>query len=307
MKYSSGDFSTGIMKIIRLNIIILLLFGILGCSSNETKDAPEDSEKEKVEAESPQNKDNKPKPADDSSFENSICMQFVKIPAGEFLMGKKTSLKFSRDETPEHTVKISKPFYMGKYEVTQKQWKDVMGRNNNPSNHKGDNLPVENVSWYDAKDFIKRLNQMEGGDIYRLPTEAEWEYAARAGTNYIYYWGDTVGRNNANCDGCGSQWDNTQTAPVGSFRPNAFGLYDMAGNVWEWVEDWYDEDYYLKSPAVDPLNTEKSRYKVLRGGSWFDKPEVLRPSARLWDYPHLRFINNGFRLVANEYAGTDIK
>ncbi|MCB1190177.1 MAG: formylglycine-generating enzyme family protein [Leptospiraceae bacterium] len=304
MKYNSGDFSTGIMNFIKLNVCIIFIFlWILGCTSNETKESPDTTKKPKVETEKPEAKVETEVPIDDSAFENSICMQFVKIPAGEFLMGKRTDLKFSRDETPKHTVKITKPFYMGKYEVTQEQWKKVMGVNNNPSNHKGDNLPVENVSWNDVQDYINRLNQLEGGNNYRLPTEAEWEYAATSGTNFVYYWGDTVGVNNANCDGCGSQWDNRETAPVGSFKPNSYGLYDMAGNVWEWVEDWYDQDYYLKSPVEDPINTEKSRYKVLRGGSWFDKPEVLRPSARLWDYPHLRFINNGFRLVSNKYAG----
>jgi formylglycine-generating enzyme required for sulfatase activity len=135
---------------------------------------------------------------------------------------------------------------MGKYEVTQAQWATGMGIN--PSRFKGDDRPVENVSWDDIQEFLKRLNADNSGKPYRLPTEAEWEYAAPAGPTTPYWWGKEIGQGNANCEGCGSRWDNKETAPVGSFKPNPFGLYDTAGNVWEWVQDcWHDG--YQGAPA----------------------------------------------------------
>ena len=131
-------------------------------------------------------------------------------------------------------------FWLGETEVTQAQWKAIM--NNNPSRFKGDDLPVETVSWNDIQEFIKKLNARTG-KRFRLPTEAEWEYAARAGTGTARHWGEAIGRNHANCDGCGSRWDDKQTAPVGSFKPNAFGLHDMLGNVREWTCSEYKNPY----------------------------------------------------------------
>ncbi|NTW63807.1 MAG: formylglycine-generating enzyme family protein, partial [Chlorobiaceae bacterium] len=176
---------------------------------------------------------------------------------------------------------ISNAFYLGKYEVTQEQWVAVMG--SNPSFFKGDTNPVEQVSWEDAQEFIRRLNQKEGTNAYRLPTEAEWEYAARAGTTTTYWWGNKVEKNRANCDGCGSQWDNQQTAPVGTFQPNPWGLYDMAGNVWEWTNSWYDE-------------VKKESFS-LRGGSWVSKSAFLSCSARNYYVPDDWGNFFGFRVV----------
>jgi formylglycine-generating enzyme required for sulfatase activity len=144
------------------------------------------------------------------------------------------------EEKPPHQVTV-RPFRIGRYEVTQGQWQAVMGAN--PSSFKGDDRPVENVSWDDVQTFLKRLNAQTDGTPYRLPTEAEWEYAARARVTTAYWWGTEIGSGKANCDGCGSQWDNQETAPVGSFKANPFGLYDTVGNVWEWVQDCYHDSY----------------------------------------------------------------
>jgi len=167
-------------------------------------------------------------------------MEFVLIPAGTFTMGSPDSDSNAYDhEKPAHQVTISEPFYMGKYEVTQAQWKAVMGEN--PSRFKGDDHPVENVSWEDVQQFIQKLNAKEGKEACRLPTEAEWEYAARAGTTTIYSFG-----NNASQLGNYAWYDENSgntTHPVGDKPPNPWGLYDMHGNVWEWVQDWYGPIY----------------------------------------------------------------
>lgn len=220
------------------------------------------------------------------------------------------------NEKPQHKVKITKPFYMGMYEVTQKEWEAVMGEN--PAKFKeskgcffwniyceSPDYPVESVSWYQIQEFIQKLNAASVGNgrdrsiQYRLPTEAEWEYAARAGSETTYYWGDSIGKSNANCMECGSLWGGQRTSSVGSFAPNAFGLYDMLGNVWEWTGDWYDINYYENSPKKDPLNDKQSDGKVLRGGSWNDVTRDLRVSYRNNYYPSSGNFDIGFRLVAS--------
>ncbi|HRR09965.1 MAG TPA: SUMF1/EgtB/PvdO family nonheme iron enzyme [Rhodothermales bacterium] len=236
--------------------------------------------------------------AGQSQFTNSIGMKFVKIAAGSFMMGSPESDKDAHsDEKPQHRVRITKDFYVGQYEVTQAEWEAVMG--SNPSHFKGATRPVERVSWEEAQAFIQKLNEKEGTSSYRLLTEAEWEYAARAGSTTRYSWGNEIGVNKANCDGCGSRWDNKETAPVGSFAANAWGLYDMHGNVWEWVQDWYQSDYYGKSPSSDPSNlTQNSNtFRVLRGGSWFFIPRDLRAANRGIAHPTYRGYDIGFRLA----------
>jgi formylglycine-generating enzyme required for sulfatase activity len=169
---------------------------------------------------------------------NSIGMKFTHVPAGEFMMG---SVDGEETEKPVHKVKINKPFYLGTYPVTQHEWKAVMG--DNPSTHynKGDDLPVESVSWNDVQEFISKLNAKEGSDTYRLPSEAEWEYACRAGSTKKYCFGDDSSKLGEyawyidNCDYGGH--------PVGKKKPNDWGLYDMHGNVWEWVQDKWHDDY----------------------------------------------------------------
>jgi formylglycine-generating enzyme required for sulfatase activity len=217
---------------------------------------------------------------------HGVKMELVSIPPGSFQMGAD---KYD-NEKPAHQVVISKAFFLGRYEVTQAQWRAVMG--SNPSRFRGDRLPVEQVSWNDAQNFIQGLNRMNDGYTYRLPTEAEWEYACRAGTT-----GEYAG------DLDSMAWDmfnsGMQTHPVGAKRTNAFGLYDMHGNVWEWCQDWYGENYYTASPNTDPQGPVAGQYRVLRGGSWVENAIAQRSATRYKntpDYHIYGFI--GFRVAA---------
>jgi formylglycine-generating enzyme required for sulfatase activity len=225
---------------------------------------------------------------------NSIGMEFVLIPAGSFMMGSPDNYKYAdSDEKPQHKVTISKSFYLGTYEVTQAQWEAVMG--SNPSLFKGRSNPVENVPWEDAQEFIKRLNAKEGHSRYRLPTEAEWEYAARAGSTGVYCFGDDADQLG------GYAWykDNSgkATHPVGQKQSNAWGLYDMHGNVWEWVEDWYDDEYYSRSPGTDPKGPSSGSYRALRGGGCLLRAWYCRSAYRNSPTPGYRHDFIGFRLV----------
>ena len=224
------------------------------------------------------------------TYTNSIGMEFVLIPSGTFKMGSSNG---ESDEKPIHSVTISEAFYMGKYEVTQKEWKAVMG--DNPSSFKGDKLPVEQVSWNDIQEFIKKLNQKEGGTKYRLPTEAEWEYAARAGSNSKWSFGDNESQL-GDYAWYGSN-SNSQTHPVGQKKPNKYGLYDVHGNVWEWVQDWYDSNYYSSSPKTDSKGPSSGSGRVSRGGSWGTYAEYARSALRDYGSPEYRDYNIGFRLV----------
>jgi formylglycine-generating enzyme required for sulfatase activity len=208
---------------------------------------------------------------------------FVAIPAGEFMMGSDSA---GSDEKPRHRVRITKGFEMGKYEVTQAQWKTVMG--SNPSYFKGDDRPVETVSWGEVQEFLKRLNATDDGYRYRLPTEAEWEYAARAGST-----ADAV----ANLDAVAWHRGNSggETHPVGRKRANGWGLYDTSGNVWEWCADWYGADYYASSPVDDPPGPASGTLRVVRGGSWGDR--LTRPANRVRYDPDVRYHDMGLRLV----------
>jgi formylglycine-generating enzyme required for sulfatase activity len=223
--------------------------------------------------------------------------EMVTIPAGEFMMG---SNEYD-DEKPPHKVKIAKPFLVGKFAVTFDEWDICVhegGCTHNPSDLGWGRVrrPVINVSWNDAKEYTAWLAK-KTGKPYRLLTEAQWEYAARAGTTTKYYWGDDIGRGNANCDGCGSQWDNKQTAPVGSFKQNPFGLYDMAGNVWQWVEDCKGD--YKDAPTDGSANATKGcSSRVLRGGSWNSNPQYLRAAHRdIYYVPVIRYNVIGFRVA----------
>lgn len=235
---------------------------------------------------------------------NSAAGEMVLIPAGTFTMGSpELEAERSRQEGPQHQVSVP-AFYMGKYEVTQAHWQQVMG--NNPSDFKGENLPVEKVSWNDAQEFIRKLNAMNDGYVYRLPTEAEWEYACRAGTTTEFAFGSSLSSQQANFDGnypyggASKGVYRQKTTPVGAFQPNAFGLYDMHGNVFEWCEDWSHESYD-GAPADGSawLSGGEQKYRVLRGGSWAYYASRLRSANRTWLEPDLRYYYGGFRVVAS--------
>ncbi|MBZ0265914.1 SUMF1/EgtB/PvdO family nonheme iron enzyme [bacterium] len=224
-----------------------------------------------------------------------IGAEFVTIPAGSFMMGSPPNEEdLFVNEVPQHRVTISKPFQMMKTEVTQEMWKSVMG--NNPSNWKGDNLPVEQVSWNGCQEFIAKLNQRDPGKGYRLPTEAEWEYACRAGTTTRFNAGESV--SDLARVGWYSGNSEYKTHPVGEKMPNAWGLYDMHGNVWEWCSDWYDVFYYQNSPSSNPTGSISGSYRVLRGGSWNNIGRHCRSADRNWSEPSYRFsYYYGFRVV----------
>ena len=223
----------------------------------------------------------------------------VVVPAGSFMMGSNDG---ENDEKPVHRVTITNPFAVGKFEVTFDEWAAcVKGggcqSTQNPSDQgwgKG-HRPVINVSWNDAKEYVAWLSNATG-KTYRLLTEAEWEYAARAGTTTAYSWGNDVGKGNANCDGCGSQWDNKQTAPVGSFKANTWGLYDMHGNVWEWVQDCYKAGYAGAPTDGSSISVQNCGTRVRRGGSWYDYPGSLRAADRGRSGPGNRNVSLGFRV-----------
>ena len=228
-----------------------------------------------------------------ASSKAAIGLEFVPIPAGQFRMGS-TDHEAEIDEQPVHPVHISQPFYLGKYEVTQGQWQEVMGKS--ASYFKGDpNQPVENVSWNEVQTFIRKLNAKESGTRYRLPTEAEWEYAARAGSTTAYSFGDEPNQL-AEYAWC-RQLKHNKTYRVGQLKPNAWGLYDMHGNVWEWVQDTYDGTYYQRSPATDPPDPASSASRVTRGGSWSSDARTCRSASRLELSPDYRGHDLGFRLV----------
>ena len=228
------------------------------------------------------------------------CPMMVVIPAGKFTMGSSDNeTGRTAGEGPQHEMAITNAFAISKSEVTFEQWDacvaaaecplalDAWGRGT---------MPAINVSWEHAKLYVAWLSRITGKE-YRLPTEAEWEYAARAGSNTRYSWGDDPGIGNANCDGCGGAWIR-QTAPVGSFRPNAFGLLDMHGNVWEWVEDiWHDS--YEGAPVDGSawLQGADTSFRVIRGGSWHNEPELVRTAVRFKRHSKVQFDTLGFRVA----------
>jgi formylglycine-generating enzyme required for sulfatase activity len=235
------------------------------------------------------------------TYTNSIAMEFVLIPSGSFEMGTDRKAKIGIvNEFPLHNVTISRNFYLGKFEVTQEQWTKIMGAN--PSKFKGDLNPVESVNWYDVQKFISKLNALEGTTKYRLPTEAEWEYAARAASQSGYSFGDDANELVSYAwyhENGKSSKQSLQTHPVGQKKPNKWGLYDMHGNVWEWTADWYDSEYYAKSPPKDPKNLASSSNVVTRGGGWINSGEYLRSAVRHYKTPSARENDLGFRVAFN--------
>ncbi|MDR3334417.1 MAG: SUMF1/EgtB/PvdO family nonheme iron enzyme [Treponema sp.] len=278
---------------------------------------------------------NKPAPAvqqiTSSQTTSSMPANFVRIAGGTFTMGSPASEVSRYDNEVQHQVTISRPFYLSKYEVTQKEWVEVMG--SNPSFFKGDDLPVEQVSWYDVIEYCNKrsekerltpaytidktrsdVNNTNGSDNvkwvvtwnrnangYRLPTEAEWELACRAGTTTPFYTGNNITTNHANYNGNNPYNNNAKgeyrgkTWTVGSGTPNPWGLYNMSGNVWEWCWDWYGG--YSSSAQTDPLGASSGTYRVERGGSWYYGGQNLRSAYRGYNTPSGRSDHFGFRLA----------
>ena len=228
--------------------------------------------------------------------------EMVAIPTGEFRMGSLPGTGVT-DEHPIHDVRIVKAFAMGRYEVSFDEYDHYVRATGAKSpDDKGwgrGKRPVINVSWQDAVAYAQWLSE-QAGKHYRLPTEAEWEYAARAKTETSFWWGDEIGKNRANCDGCGSQWDKKQTAPVGSFQANPWGLYDTAGNVWEWVADCYHDNYQNAPSDGGEWKYQsdcQSAQGVIRSGSWGFVPAYLRSSDRHWGLRDSWNYTLGFRLA----------
>jgi formylglycine-generating enzyme required for sulfatase activity len=267
----------------------------------------------------------------DPNIENSIGMKLVRIPAGEFLMGSSpTDIEkyltadstFTREqlanEQPQHRVKITRAFYLGMFEVTQSEYERVMGYNpswfSKGGRRKNDVLgkdtsafPVDSVGWNDAQEFCRRLSALDteklAGRRYGLPTEAQWEYACRAGTTTAFHFGDTSNGSESNVTGNEPfgpvlRGPNLQrTTTVGSYKPNAFGLFDMHGNVWEWCADYYHGRFYDRHVADDPVDTARSLRRVKRGGGWYGAPRLSRAALRASNTPTRGYIYDGFRVV----------
>jgi len=309
-----------------LVIVVIVLFAMLGNS-------------EKL-AETPL----KLNPIQSDVHVNSIGMKLVYIPSGEFMMGSNDG----DDEKPVHKIKISQGFHMGLYEVTRQQFGQFVEKAGyktdaeregwswawrgsrvakvdglswqNPGYKQTDDHPVLCVSWNDAKAFCDWLSQNEGR-TYRLPTEAEWEYACRAGTKTAYQWGNNPDNGSGWCNATDltakpsfSEWKTVfnwrdgyiYTSPVGQFRQNSFGLFDMHGNVYEWCSDWYDAKYYTNSLSIDPKGPSMGTHRVNRGGSWASYPGSLRSAVRSTGAPNVRSIYIGFRVVLEIEAGGGI-
>ncbi|MFP4087272.1 MAG: formylglycine-generating enzyme family protein [Desulfobacteraceae bacterium] len=238
---------------------------------------------------------------------NSLGMEFILIPPGTFSMGNLGAGAPKKANEVEHQVTLTRPFYMQTTEVTVQQWRAVMGRKFFGGKKGTPDMPVVRVSWQDCMEFIQKLNR-QGEGTYRLPTEAEWEYACRAGTTTHYSWGRTIdcskamyGNNTLKSDEC-VRYVTTirdlpadQPAPVKSYSPNPWGLYDLSGNVWEWCRDWYGP--YPQKPVKDPQGPASGSVRVRRGGSWYGPGSRCRCANRNFSHPANRYQTTGFRLV----------
>lgn len=228
---------------------------------------------------------------------NSIQMDFIQIAPCTFMMGSDSDeLERHGDEDPVRNVTISKDFYLGKFEVTQEQWLAIMGNNPSTFTDKADwaKHPVDNVSWDDCQLFIEKLDSL-GVGTFRLPTEAEWEYACRAGTTTRFYWGTDSTNSVLHDHAWGFSRAEGRSHPVGLKKPNNWGLFDMSGNVWEWCSDWRGP--YQDGDTLDPIGPQSGKSKIYRGGSWFNEPAALRSANRHGHPPDTRWTNAGLRLV----------
>ena len=247
-----------------------------------------------------------PSVAQEKEVVNELGMTFVLIPAGMFIMGSPLEEASRGVSEAQHQVTISQPFYMQTTEVTVDQWRAVMGRRFFARKRGGRDMPVVKVSWHDCQKFIRQLNRMSG-EHYGLPTEAQWEYAARAGSTTAYFWGNQIDCKRAMYANNPMKYDECVSAnriaglepgcraPVRHYPPNAWGLYDMHGNVWEWCEDFFHR--YSTVSQVDPCKDDSGRDRVRRGGSWFGPGYSCRSANRAYGHPMSRLQNTGFRLV----------
>jgi uncharacterized protein (TIGR02996 family) len=243
---------------------------------------------------------------------NSIGMRLVLIPAGSFRMGSPRKEPGCLDwDGPVHAVALPRPFYLGAFPVTQAEYEQVTGKGPSWFEALGQRagavqgldthrFPVENVTWAAAGKFCRELSALpaekEAGRVYRLPTEAEWEYACRASTSSPFHYGPNLTPEMANVQARPAT-DLNRPTPVGSYPPNAWGLYDLHGNVWEWCQDWFDEDYYRHSPPRDPQGPPRGTERVMRGGAWFNPARTARSGARNCCPPGTRYGNIGFRVA----------
>ena len=244
-----------------------------------------------------------PRMAGDVFRDCAECPEMVVVPAGSFVMGSPVGEKGRANDEGEHPVTIPSPFALGVYEVTFDEW-DACLAAGGCGGHRPDDegwgrgtRPVTNISWNEAQLFVEWLRGRTG-QRYRLPSEAEWEYAARAGTTTVYSWGNDLGDGNANCAGCGSNWDDDQTAPVGSFKANPYGLYDVHGNAMEWTQDCMHPDY--EGAPSDGSSWEENclgTAREMRGGSWGHYPRQLRAAARDAKTHDRRLPGLGFRVA----------
>jgi formylglycine-generating enzyme required for sulfatase activity len=230
---------------------------------------------------------------------NSLGMEFVLIKPGKFMMGSPEDEPGRYAGEKLHAVNLTNSFYMQTTELTQAQWKALMGKN--PASHKscGDNCPVEQVSWDDVQQFIQKINQKEGTNKYRLPTEAEWEYGCRAGSTTAFPNGNITELEcdrDPNLDAIGWYCWNSKNSiqPVAQKKPNAWGLYDMHGNVQEWCQDWFGA--YPDDEVINPNGPTKGSYRAMRGGVWYSPARDARCASRFGSPPHYRFQHIGFRL-----------
>jgi formylglycine-generating enzyme required for sulfatase activity len=234
---------------------------------------------------------------------NYVDMTFISIPAGSFIMGAGPGFQGDGEyERPAHEVIISKTFRLSRSEVTIEQWNRVMGGVKFYGEKKRDGKgqgPIYNVSWDDANEFVRRLNELEGTTKYRLPTEAEWEYAARGGTTTAYFFGDDPKQINDHA-WCGGGFAKGTPQPVMGKKPNPFGLYDMLGNVSEWVSDWFSPNYYSQKIKRNPKGPPSGEEKVHRGGSYASDPKTCQSAWRETDLPSVESLIIGFRVAYDE-------
>jgi len=230
---------------------------------------------------------------------NTLGMELVLIQPGQFMMGSPEDEPGRSSGEKPHRVNLTKPFYLQTTEVTQEQWQTLMGKNPSANKRCGESCPVEQVSWEDAQEFVQKLNQKEGTDKYRLPTEAEWEYACRAGSTTAFPNGSITKLDcdrDANLDAIAWYCGNSQNIikPVAGKKPNVWGLYDMLGNVQEWCQDWFGA--YPDDEVVNPKGPKKGSYRVMRGGVWYSPARDARCASRFGSPPRYRFQHIGFRL-----------